>query len=38
LWYYDLRKGEDKTQNDDEASMRNVMKIGITEDIEVLEV
>ncbi|PHT89500.1 hypothetical protein T459_04613 [Capsicum annuum] len=38
LWHYGLRKEEDKAQSDDEAPMRPVRKMGITEDTKVLEV
>ncbi|KAM3302881.1 hypothetical protein P3S67_013911 [Capsicum chacoense] len=38
LWHYASRKQEEKAQSDDEAPMRHLRDIGITEDIEVHDI
>ncbi|KAF3676848.1 hypothetical protein FXO37_05130 [Capsicum annuum] len=38
LWHYGPRKEEEKAQSDDEAPMRHLRDIGITEDIKVHDI
>ncbi|KAF3678656.1 hypothetical protein FXO37_04274 [Capsicum annuum] len=38
LWHYGSRKQEEKAQSDDEAPMRPLGNIGMTEDIEVHDI